>query len=178
MNTSTSIRPLDLLVALLNEAYQTGARVADDGAVHLRMEDDLAVSVAASADERDLVFYAPLADLLRGRSVALMTAALGMNLHQELTRGGAIAVEPATQTLIYCWRMDAAEAEPERLAWGLENFCATAADLRLRLEEALADFTVEELADIDRRAAHDEALSEDASLASPAPSNATHIVRG
>lgn len=178
MTTTTSIRPLELLVALLNETYQTGARIADDGGVHLRMDDDLAVSVAASADGRDLVFYAPLADLLRGRSVALMTAALSMNLHQDLTRGGAIAVEPATQTLLYCWRMDAAAPDPERLAWGLENFCGTAADLRLRLDEALADFTVDELAEIDRRAAHDEALSEDAPLASPASSNAAHIVRG
>lgn len=99
LTSSDNPSPLELLSEALNQAYATGAQVGADGALHLQMADGLAVSIAASPDLQDLVFYAHMADLLQGRSVALMAAALAANLHQDLTRGGAMAIDLATQTL-------------------------------------------------------------------------------
>ncbi|CAK0760921.1 hypothetical protein CCP4SC76_3400002 [Gammaproteobacteria bacterium] len=42
--------PLELLAAVLDEAFQVGARIVDDGALYLRMDGDLAVTVTTSPD--------------------------------------------------------------------------------------------------------------------------------
>jgi hypothetical protein len=173
--------PLDLLAATLQEAYASDAKVAEDGGLHLRLADDLAVSVLATADRADLVFYAPLADLLGGRGVALMGAALAANLHQGMTRGGAMAVDLDTQTLLFNWRLVAPAPDPELLVGALENFCATALELRAHLQAEVGEFTQEEFEELQQRAAADDALDEPEALETPATAQShspSHIVRG
>ena len=157
---SDAYTPLELLTEALNQAYATGATLSQDGALHLQMQDGLTVSIAASPDMHDLVFYTPMTDLLQGRSVALMTAALATNLHQDLTRGGAMAVDLASQTLVFNWRMNVNNAQIDDLVGALENFCVTATELRAHLETQVSAFSDEELEEIDHRAVLDDALTE------------------
>lgn len=167
--------PLTLLTLVLNEAFQTGAEISDDGALHLSMADDLSISVVNSPDGRDLVFYAPLADLLRGRSMVLMAAALAANLHQERTRGGAIGADMSSQELVFSWRMPTENVQPEQLVNALENFCNTAAELRTELHGSTAAFTDDELATIEQRATQDASLDEEGALDSPGVRSAATI---
>lgn len=98
--SDTDREPLSQLTQLLNEAFSIGAEISGDGALHLRMDDDLGVSVAPTPDREDIVFCAILADLTRGRTVATMAAAMSLNLYQEGTRGGALALDMGTQTVV------------------------------------------------------------------------------
>jgi hypothetical protein len=164
LTSSDNPAPLELLTEALNQAYATGAQVGADGALHLQMEEGLAVSIAASPDQQDLVFYTHMADLLQGRSVALMAAALAANLHQDLTRGGAMAVDLASQTLFFNWRMGVQNRSIEDLVGALENFCVTSTELRDHLAQAVSTFSDEQLDEMDRRAKLDEALTEPMAL--------------
>ena len=180
MADTSSPDALELLAATLAAAYSIDARLAVDGGLHLQLQDDLAVSILATADRADLVFYAPLADLVGGRGVALMGAALAANLHQGMTHGGALAIDQATHTLLFNWRWSEPVPDPERLIGALENFCATALELRAHLRAEVGEFTEEEFEEMQRRAAEDEAWAESGDLASPvnAPSaTPAHIVR-
>lgn len=163
--TDTSPDPLSGLAALLNEAFSIGAQVSDDGALHLRMDDDLAVSATTSPDRQDMVFCSVLADLTRGRAVATLAAAMSLNLYQEQTRGGALAMDPGSQTVVFCWRVPVKSVAATDWVIALENFCATAVSLRASLEEAVGEFSAEELQEVDQRAAEEPDLSESGALA-------------
>ncbi len=124
------------------------------------MADDLAVSVATSPDRQDLVFYSVLADLTRGRTVATLMTALSPNLHQEATRGGALALDPGSQTLVFSLRMPVGSTPVTDWMIALENFCETAEGVRSSLEDAIGEFSDAELREMDQRAAAEPGLSE------------------
>jgi hypothetical protein len=73
-----------------------------------------------------------------------MIAALGLNLHQEATRGGAIGLDAASQSLVYSWRLECATQDVEGLPQLLEDFCNTSATLLAALAQARQDFSPDE----------------------------------
>ncbi len=172
--------PLTGLAALLDEAFNVGAKISDDGALHLRMADDLSISVATSPDRQDLVFYSVLADLTRGRTVATLMTALSLNLHQEATRGGALALDPGSQTLVFSWRMPVGSTPVTDWMIALENFCETAEGLRSSLEDAIGEFSDAELREMDQRAAAEPGLSESGPLAAfePVAFSSSNLIKG
>lgn len=157
--------PLNGLAALLNEAFNIGAQISDGGALHLRMDDDIAVTITTSPDQADMVFCSVLADLTRGRAVVTLVTAMSLNLYQQDTRGGALALDPASQTVVFCWRVPVKSVASTDWIIALENFCATAVSLRSSLDEAVGEFSAEELREVDQRAAEEPGLSESGTLA-------------
>jgi hypothetical protein len=105
------------------------------------MQDGTPLAVCPSPDGRSMVFYASLAQLGGTADVALMLAALGLNLHQETTRGGAIGLDAASQSLVYSWRVECATQDFEGLPQLLEDFCNTSATLLAALAQARHDFS-------------------------------------
>lgn len=179
--SDTDREPLSQLTQLLNEAFSIGAEISGDGALHLRMDDDLGVSVAPTPDREDIVFCAILADLTRGRTVATMAAAMSLNLYQEGTRGGALALDMGTQTVVFCWRVAVSAVPTTDWIIALENFCATAVSLRSSLEGIVGEFSEEELQNVEDRAAHEPDLSELGLLAALTPTTTRpdqNIIRG
>jgi|LauGreDrversion4_2_1035121.scaffolds.fasta_scaffold400659_2 hypothetical protein len=150
MNRSDADSAPDLGLAVqalaesLNRAYGTGAQVDADGVLHLAMQDGTPLAVCPSPDGRSMVFYASLAQLGGAADVALMIAALGLNLHQEATRGGAIGLDAASQSLVYSWRLECATQDVEGLPQLLEDFCNTSATLLAALAQARQDFSPDE----------------------------------
>jgi hypothetical protein len=150
MNRSDAASAADLgqavqaLAESLNQAYDTGAQVDAEGVLHLAMQDGTPLAVCPSPDGRSMVFYASLAQLGGTANVALMIAALGLNLHQEATRGGAIGLDLASQSLVYSWRVDGATGDLEGLPQLLEEFCNTAVNLLGALTQARQDFSPDE----------------------------------
>ncbi len=132
------------LAESLNQAYGTGAQVDAEGVLHLVMQDGTPLAVCTSPDGRSVVFYASLAQLGGAADVAPMIAALGLNLHQEATRGGAIGLDVASQSLVYSWRTHGAVRDLEGLPQLLEDFCNTSATLLGALAQARLDFSPDE----------------------------------
>ena len=133
------------LAESLNQAYGTGAQVDAEGVLHLVMQDGTPLAVCPSPDGRSVVFYVSLAQLGGAADVTLMIAALGLNLHQEATRGGAIGLDVASQSLVYSWRTHGAVQDLEGLPQLLEDFCNTSATLLGALAQARLDFNPDEL---------------------------------
>lgn len=154
--------PLDQIVDGLNQLFGADARIADDGVIHLQFDDGaLNVAIALSPDATDLVFYSHLAAINGAKGLALITAALALNLHQVATRGGAIGLDSENQVLIYSWRMGLAGGELAQWLSALDGFCITSRELVDQLRSAIDDFSEDELTAIERRAAGASELDED-----------------
>jgi hypothetical protein len=89
-------------------------------------------------------------------------------------------MDPASQTVVFSWRMPAGSLPPGDWIIALENFCATAERLRSGLEEAVGGLSDEELQAMDQRAAAEPALAETGPLAAlePLASSTTHFIKG
>lgn len=129
-----------------------GARLSDEGALHLQLQEGLRVTVCASPDQADVVYHCPLFVLDKPGDVALMTAALEANLHQVATRGGAIGLDLIAGALVFSWRLPLPQADDETLLIALENFCATAQLLRERLGAVTDEFSARESDELQQRA--------------------------
>lgn len=164
---SSTVNPVDVLAALLNQEFDSGVAVSDDGVLYLELQEGRTLAVSCPGEGHELVFYSALAVLTGHRDVVLMMAALACNLHQELTHGGAIGLDLENQSLVFSWRMPSEGATPETLLIALENFCATLDRLVEQLDEAQGEFTIEEMTQIERRARADEDLKEELPDASP-----------
>jgi hypothetical protein len=160
-----SASPLEQIVTGLNQLFDAGARIADDGVIHLQFDEgELNVAIAVSPDESDLVLYSHLAAITGGKGLALLTAALALNLHQVATRGGAIGLDSENQVLIFSWRMRLEGSELAQWLSALDQFCITSRELIAQMRAALDDFSEEELAAIEHRAARSPELEEDDAL--------------
>lgn len=153
--------PLEQIVEGLNQLFGSDARIADDGVIHLQFDDEeLNVAIAVSPDELDLVLYSHLASINGGKGLALMTAALTLNLHQVATRGGSIGLDGENQVLIFSWRMPLEGSELAQWLTALDQFCNTSRELITQMRFAIDDFYDEELSAIERRAARSPDLDE------------------
>lgn len=156
--------PLDIISGMLRDAFGLDASVADDGAIHLEFDDDLKVALALSPDATDLVLYSVLGPAAGAQGLALITAALALNLHQVATRGGAIGLDTEHHTLVFSWRMAVAGTEPPQWLNGLEQFCLTTRSLHAQLQDALGELSEGELAALEDRAQRDPGLNEAGAL--------------
>lgn len=139
---NSSLSPIEQLASRLNEALQAGVAVSEDESLYLRLGDGSGVVVSPSPDGADAVFHTALAMLGSADDGALMACALRFNLHQEMTRGGAVGLDPDAQLLVFSWRLPVASLdEADMLVECLEQFCATAQELAHGLEEARSGFS-------------------------------------
>jgi hypothetical protein len=160
--------PLDLIEQLLRDAFGINAPVADDGGIHLQFEVDLNVAIALSPDQADLVLYSVLGPAVGRRGIALVTAALALNLHQVATRGGAIGLDTDHHTLVFSWRMRLAGSEPPQWLSAIEQFCITTRELNVQLKEAIDPISESEWKALEDRARDAPELLEADALDGPA----------
>jgi len=154
--------PLEQIVAGLNQLFGAGARIADDGVIHLQFDEGaLNVAIAVSPEESDLVLYSHLAAITGGKGLAVLTAAMALNLHQVATRGGAIGLDNENQVLIYSWRMRIEGSELAQWLSALDQFCITSRELIAQMRGAIDDFSEAEFAVLEQRAARSSELDED-----------------
>lgn len=159
--------PLEQIVAGLNQLFDSDARIADDGVIHLQFDgEELNVAIAVSPDALDLVLYSHIASINGGKGLALMTAALTLNLHQVATRGGSIGLDSENQVLIFSWRMSLEGSELAQWLSALDQFCSTSRELIAQMRFAMDDFSDEELCAIERRASGSSDLDEAEALES------------
>jgi hypothetical protein len=158
--------PLDLISGMLREAAGIEAGAGDDGAIHLQFDDGLNLAIGLSPDHADLVLYSVLGPAADRDGVALITAALALNLHQVATRGGAIGLDTEHHTLVFSWRMRVSGTEPVQWMNAIEQFCITTRALHEQLKEAIGDLSEPELAALEERALRDRGFDEGGALES------------
>ena len=123
-----------------------------DDSIDLELPEGLGVSISATPDGRELVFYSALQEMVSPSQVVLLATALALNLHQEATRGGAIGLDSHAGALVYSWRMPA-EAELEQVMRALDAFCTTALELAGKLQAELQEWPRQDLQRLERAAA-------------------------
>jgi hypothetical protein len=144
---------LDTLCALLNEAYQMGALVADDGMIHLMTPEGLNFSISHYPEPSQWIFHAVVAELNGPNSLPLFASSLKLNLFQEHTGSGAIGLDAASQTLIFSERYFADLEDPVSLLSKLDAFCERALNITSQLKRDLLQLSEEEITSLFERAA-------------------------
>jgi hypothetical protein len=155
--------PVQELSRWLNEEFSAQTVLDGDGVLHLIMPQGTPMAVALAGT--DLVFYAQVAQMQGPGDAMLMSVALVCNLHQDLTRGGAVGLDLANQALVYSWRMPASEAHGQAVPEALDNFCQTSHELVQMLAESRSELSADELEKIEQLARGSMVLREDLSSA-------------
>jgi len=127
---------LDLGVALT---------VDDEGVSSFKSGDDMLVTLEFSSEFPIIYLYSPLQSLPTGENMEqtldLKLKSLEINAQVSITHGGAIAIAPGGQELIFCQSRPTENLTSESFSAFLLSFIEIAKEIKVLLTAAPASFT-------------------------------------
>jgi hypothetical protein len=98
---------------------------------------DLTALLEVPGDEPDFLLYTPIC-IGNSQDAALLRTALGLNLFQAATAGGAIAYDALTDNIVFGFRREIDGVDATGFRNILLNFLRIAGDLRATLQSEIA----------------------------------------